>query len=75
MTTRRADCLSITDFLRRYDSTLQDVIKAADGGTEPGPALCRHGCNVHLRETCSHGCPSVLLTLMTYDYQCGDPLE
>ena len=73
MTTDRPVCLSITEFLRRYGRTPPHVIRAADGGTEPGPALCTHGCNVRLKETCAHGCPSLLLTLMTYDYRCTDP--
>jgi hypothetical protein len=74
MATRRPGCLTITEFLHRHDGTPQEVIKAADGGTEPGPALCMRGCSVRLKETCIHGCPSLLLTLMMYDYRWNDPV-
>jgi hypothetical protein len=70
----RPGCLSITEFLHHHDCTPLELIKSADGGTEPAPAFCTHGCTVRLEETCTHGCPSLLLTLMMYDYQCSDPV-
>jgi hypothetical protein len=74
VTGNHAGCLSITEFLHSHDWTPQDVIRAANGGTEPGPALCTRGCTASLEETCIHGCPSFLLTLMMYDYRWSDPV-
>jgi hypothetical protein len=74
VTTDHASCLSIAEFLHRHDCTPQDVIRAANGGTEPGPALCPRGCITDLTETCIHGCPSLLLTLMMHDYRGNDPV-
>lgn len=74
VTTDHAGCLSITEFLHRHDCTPQDVIRAADGGAEAGPALCTRGCTVRVKGTCIHGCPSLVLTLMMYDYRWNDPV-
>ena len=66
-------CLS--EFFDLFGGTPFDIIDTTSWGEMPGPALCSHKCTIGMNETCPHGCPSVLLTLIQYSYDWDDIVE
>lgn len=69
MAVEKSSRLCLTEFFDRHTSTPLGVVEATCLGEKPGPALCSHDCSVDLHGKCPHGCPSVLLTMMEYDYR------
>ncbi len=69
LTDEPPNCLSLGEYFDRRRLTPLEVAEAASYGDRPGPALCSQGCIVDLHDRCTHGCPSVLLTLIEYDYR------
>jgi hypothetical protein len=69
------DCLSFEDFVRRTGRSLKSV---AQESMIPGalvPTLCKHGCEVELRERCPHGCLSIVVELMVAGYRWNEVLS
>jgi len=64
--------LSLKDFFVQHGCTPLQIAELTSCGDMPGPALCQRVCTVELDGVCQHGCPSVLLMLMEYDYEWGD---
>ena len=69
MYARASTLLCVSEYLNRVGTTLREIVQMTDHGTKPGPALCSHGCQVATHESCRHGCPSLMLTLVQYDYK------
>jgi len=67
--------LSLREFFVQRRCTPLQIVKLTSCGYKPGPALCERACTVELDGVCQHGCPSVLLMLMQYDYEWEDILS
>jgi len=69
MCARASTLLCICEYLGSFGGTIREIVEMTDHGARPGPALCSQGCQVSLHDKCRHGCPSLLLTLVQYDYK------
>ena len=63
---------SLSEFFELFGSTPMNIIETTFCGERPGPALCSYKCTIDINDLCPHGCPSVLLTLIQYNYNWGD---